>query len=72
MTSRRDGVARQAADAEAKTTVKGDAVIQYLVTRTPAEINTYVQTNVTSLATAKDLLAKLAVAVSVLARRDLR
>lgn len=61
-----------AADAADLATAKADSVVRYIVTRTPAEINTYVQTNVTNLATAKDLIAKLAVAVSVLAKDKLR
>jgi hypothetical protein len=65
-------VAQQSADSEAKMEAKADAVINYLVTHTPAEINNYIQANVTDLASAKKVLAKLAVAVSVIARNELR
>lgn len=51
-----------------QTKVIGDIVIKYLTTHTAEEINTYIQTNVTSLATAKDVLAKLAVAIGVILR----
>jgi hypothetical protein len=64
--------AQRQADESARGEAKADNVVQYLVAHTPAEINTYVQTNVTDLVGARNLLAKLAVAVSVLARRELR
>lgn len=67
--------ARQAlrtADADAIVTAKADNVIQYLVTHTPTECAQYVQTNVTDLASAKTLLAKFAIALSVLAKQSLR
>jgi hypothetical protein len=72
MTGRREGVAQQAGDADAKQKAKADQVIQYLANHTPAEINNYIQANVTDLASAKKVLAKLAVAVSVIARNELR
>lgn len=51
---------------------KANPVIRYLVTHTPAECAAYVQTNVTNLNTAKDMLAHLAAALSVIARNQLR
>jgi len=71
-TGRRDGVRQQAAYTTAQQQARADAVINYLVTHTPAEINNYIQANVTDLASAKKVLAKLAVAVSVIARNELR
>ena len=62
----------QATDLTAKQAAKGDSVIQYLVTHTPAECDAYVHTNVTNLATAVNLLGKMAMALSVLARAELR
>jgi hypothetical protein len=56
----------------AKDAAKLDAVIQYLVTHTPDECAQYVQDNVTDLASAKAFLKKVAKALSVLARRELR
>jgi hypothetical protein len=64
--------AQEAGDETSKQSAKADSVIQYLVSHTPAEIAGYVQSNVTDLASAKNVLAKLAVAVSVLARKELR
>lgn len=60
------------ADEAQKESAKLDTVIRYLVTHTPEEIVTYVNTNVTDLASAKNVLGKLAVAVSVLAKKELR
>lgn len=64
--------AQQADDAAAKQSSKSEAVIQYLVTHTPAECDAYVHANVTNLATAVNLLGKMAMALSVLARAQLR
>jgi hypothetical protein len=64
--------AQQATDAAAKQASKADAVIQYLVTHTPAECDAYVHTNVTNLATAVALLGKMAMVLSVLARAELQ
>ena len=50
----------------------GEAAIVYLVTHTPAECAAYVEANVTNLAQAKVMLGKFAMALSVLARRELR
>lgn len=60
------------ADGEAISYVKVDGVIQYLITHTPAECEDYVQANVTDLASAKQFLKKVAMALSVLARSELR
>lgn len=65
-------IAQRDADAAATVAAKADATIQYLVTHTPAECYTKVQNDVTNLAQAKDVLGRLAMAVSVLARRQLR
>jgi hypothetical protein len=65
--------ANQAAnDAQAAQLAKAEPVVKYLVTHTPAEIESYVAANVTDLASARTMLRKLAVAVSVLAKRELR
>jgi hypothetical protein len=64
--------ALQASDDAAKQASKAEAVIQYLVTHTPAECDAYVHANVTNLATAVNLLGKMAMALSVLARAELR
>lgn len=64
--------AQQAADDAIRNTAKLDATIQYLLTHTATEIEAKVQADVGSLAAAKNFIAKLAVAVGVLARRELR
>jgi hypothetical protein len=46
-----------------------NAKLQALATRTPAQVQAWVDANVNNLADAKDVLSTLAVAVSVLARR---
>jgi hypothetical protein len=64
--------AKLAAEATAiseKDIAKADAVVAYMMTHTPAECAGYVNTNVTSLATAKDLLSKFAIALCVISKR---
>ena len=63
-----------AAAARAKATAdaiaaKADAKLSALGNMTPVQVRTWVGANVTNLADAKDVLATLAVAVSILARR---
>ncbi len=65
-------MAQREADLAAKASAKADNVIQYLVTHTPEECAQYVQDNVVDLASARAFLKKVAMALSVLARRDLR
>lgn len=50
--------------------VRRDAALRALLTRSPDQIAQWIDANVTDLASAKVVLAKLAVAVSVLARRE--
>lgn len=64
--------ARQVADEAARTAAKAEAVIQYLVTHTPAECHQYIQDNVTTLAQAKVMMGRMAMALCFLARRELR
>lgn len=51
---------------------KIDPTLIYLVTHTPAQCEAYVQANVNTLAQAKVMLGKMAMALSVLARREFR
>jgi hypothetical protein len=39
---------------------------------TPAQVEAYVQTNVTNLATAKDVIAKMGIMLLLLARREFK
>lgn len=64
--------AQDAADEAARVEAKADTIIKYLVSHTPAQIVAKVNADVTNLATAKTYIAKLAVAVCVLARKGLR
>jgi len=64
--------AQVAADSAASDIAKADPVITYLVNHTPAECAAYVAANVTNLATAVNVLQKVAMALSVLARKELR
>lgn len=64
--------AEQEADRIARNEAREDAVIQYLRDHTPAECVSYVNTNVTDLASAKDLLKKYAVILCVLAKQNFR
>lgn len=59
-------IAKDAADAS---NAKGDAKLNALATMTPPQARAWVAANVTNLADAKDVLATLAVAVSVIARK---
>jgi hypothetical protein len=61
-----------AADASAKQAAKADALITFLIEKTPAEVVARVNSDITDLASAKQVIAKLAVAVSVLAKSSLR
>lgn len=61
-----------AADAAAKAAVKADSFVGTFIAMTPAQVETYVQNNVTSLATAKDVIAKMGVMLLLLARREFR
>jgi hypothetical protein len=64
--------AAAAADALAnKQSAKADAFVNFLATKSPAEVSARVQADVTDLASAKGVLTKLAIAVSVLARDQL-
>jgi hypothetical protein len=49
--------------------VRRDVLIEKIKTKTPAQIGTYIDDNVTDLASAKKVLKGLAVAVGFLARR---
>ena len=65
-------LAHEQADEVEKQLARADATIGYLVNHTNAEINTKVQTDITNLATAKDIISRLAIAVAVLSRKELR
>jgi hypothetical protein len=64
--------ARREQDAADLAATRADALITALVTRTPAQIDAYMDANVTSLATARDVLKILAKCVAIVARAQLR
>jgi hypothetical protein len=65
-------IAQATADAAAKSIAKADTVVQYLRDHTPAEVEAYVQTNVTDLASARQMMKKFAVVLCVLAKQAFR
>jgi hypothetical protein len=67
-------LAAQAAIADAlanKQAAKADAFVNFLATKSPAEVAARIQADVTDLASARVVITKLAIAVSVLARNEL-
>jgi hypothetical protein len=69
--SKNANAARLAADEAEKADAKQSTVVKYLVSHTNTEIQQYVG-NVANLADLKTIVGHLAVAVAVLARRELR
>ena len=65
-----DAIAKRLAEEQQKAIAKADNVIQYLVNHTPDECASYVAANVTNLATAVNLLQKMAMALSVLCKKE--
>lgn len=59
-------------DLLAKQQAKADALITFLIDSTPAQVVTRVNSDITDLASARQVIAKLAVAISVLAKQGLR
>lgn len=51
--------------------LKKDPMMAGLLTKTPMEVYTWVETNVTSLATAKDVLKRLAAATAFLLQAEI-
>lgn len=62
----------KATDEAAKAAVKADGFVGNFIAMTPAQVETYVQNNVTNLATAKDVIAKMGVMLLLLARREFK
>ena len=59
-------------DDAAKSAIKTDNFVNTFIAMTPAQVTAYIETNVTSLATAKNVIGKLALMVLLLARREFR
>jgi hypothetical protein len=59
-----------ALDAAHRATVKADSFVQNFIAMTPAQVTNYINNNVTNLATAKDVINKMALMLLLLARRE--
>ena len=53
-----------------QTSIRGDSFVQSFISMTPAEVDAYVQANVTDLASSKVLLRRMAMMLLLLARRE--
>lgn len=51
--------------------IRKDAMVQGMLTMTPAEVYTWIDTNVTTLATAKDVLKRLAAVTTFLLQAEI-
>jgi hypothetical protein len=61
--------AEMAAQETARTTAKADAFVKTFIAMTPAEVETYVNGNVTDLASARVLLRRMALMLLYLAKQ---
>lgn len=61
-----------AADVASREAIKADGWVQAFAAMTPAQVSTYINNNVTSLATAKPVIGKLSLMVHALVREKLR
>ena len=57
---------------QARNAAKLDAFVQTFVNMTPAQVDTYVQANITDLASAKTLLRKMALMLLLLAKKEFK
>lgn len=65
-------LALQAERVEAKQAAKADAFVQAFVDMTPAQVVAYVASNVTDLASARQLLTKMALMLLLLAKKEFK
>jgi len=63
---------QKADDAAAKVAVKADNFVNNFIAMTPAQVTSYINANVTDLASAKTVIGKLAIMVLLLAKREYR
>lgn len=59
-------------DQTQRSAILADSFVPQFIAMTPAQVSAYINTNVTSLATAKTLIEKLSLMVLLLARREFR
>lgn len=62
----------RATDEAARTSIKADSFVSNFIAMKPEQVSAYINANVTSLATAKPVIEKLALMVLLLARREFR
>lgn len=63
---------QDATDSTDRLAVKGDSFVTSFIAMTPAQVASYIDTNVTNLANAKTVITKLAQMVLILVRREYR
>lgn len=67
-----DAAIQQQEDSDDEAAIKLDAAVKALILARPAGIENYINTNVTTLATAKTVLIILAKAISAIGKREFR
>jgi len=67
-----DNKAKEDADRAVKDSVKADSFVKTFVNMTPAEVEAYIDTNVTDLNSAKSVVHKLSLMMLWLARREFK
>lgn len=60
------------ADEDAAAAIKADSFVESFIAMTPAQVASYIDANVTNLASAKTVIAKMAMMLLLLARREFR
>lgn len=63
---------RAVEDESVRLVAKADAFVQQFIEMTPAEVDTWITSNVTDLASARNLLKKISIMLLLLARREFR
>jgi hypothetical protein len=63
---------RQAAEGRDRASVKGDAFVTSFIEMSPAQVISHIDTNVTNLTSAKNVIKKLALMVLLLARQEFK
>lgn len=61
---------RDAEDNAARLAAKADAFVDNFIHSTPAQVTAYIDTNVTDLASAKNVLKKMSLMLLLLARKE--
>lgn len=67
---RLDAAAKAQVDAALKSQARADAFVQQFTAMTPAQVDAYIDANVTTVAGARALLKKMALMLLLIARRE--